>query len=662
VTKRLALVSLVVLSIVLLGSTGSLVYGRWLRSRLLPAELGYLPPNVNVVLATGALGPVWDGVEFHFGRVLRDSRPKSSLRDLLEGLGDEFDVATKRDLSCRYGLDLRRGALLGWSLTIRSEDDVMDLAEWDSPFVALVPLADATEIKDCETTTASDTSSETRCPRIESSTNAAENALLVFLCTTWRRHQRDAGIPTDEQTLPCATAPDTALPSVSATRLYDLYGLVVAIPEPGLAFVSNSCDLLERGLAHGRANLAYARADDALFRAVREQLRHPLLEGPSFMLYVREIFADLTPPLTIALSADFTPDAVAGYLSLQTIGSNARLVDEVLTPPPPTLPWRTFVAEDAMGVLVVRDPAIPHYLDLADQQQELGSYLETFLGGILQPTYALNDIEQFVLANTGYDEGVPTFLLGLWGKEDELRELVLATQRRLRDERDREIASGVLTAYAEAHPEEPPSLEAALRADDLAAEAGWLERFGGDALEPTPLPAAAFGDSRYVEIYRGRELTYLEPEVTKADVTYRLAPLDAPEIEVLLQNRYRLVSTLIGNTLWVSTGADDLRALLDRSDDGADGFPSGAGYPGAKISAVAQTTALTGKLLLSGERRLVDLAKRTLLDFRYHDPIGVWIVPVDGAQSLRLRFEARGPTGGPRAKPAPGSQAPPADD
>jgi len=118
--------------------------GQWAARRILVSdELRYIPPGYASLIATGSIAELWPAIDRHFGRIMRDSAHPGPLYEQVHALADKLaqagvPVASPADLE-RYGLDIRRGALivsyqrpknhLVVVLRTRAGDDVMALAE-----------------------------------------------------------------------------------------------------------------------------------------------------------------------------------------------------------------------------------------------------------------------------------------------------------------------------------------------------------------------------------------------------------------------------------------------------------------------------------------------------------------------------------------------------
>jgi len=583
------------LVILFVASAGFLIYGRWARVHLLPTALRYLPPETDVLVGVGDLASVWNGIDLHFKSVLQETDRKGFLATELEEirtnlLKKRISIDRKEDLTCRYGIDLDRGVLAGFILH-------------DLSYSVVIPVADQAAVDRHCSGSAAQASSEKKLVGFLCSLDCPGGTAPVLL----RYQDKPEGDPCKPSILFAEGSRDRSW--LLEDHAYAVGHRFLVFPRPDTAILSNSCELLSRGLADQERNLAFARADDALFEAVHGQLRRPLLSGPGALLVARGFSnpTDFDPVGRIAASIDLKPDAVVGDLRLRTTGANARVVEGVVAASRRERAWRDFFDEDDAAVLVFRDDSLPRYIDLAGNEPELAAELATFMGGILEPARRLDNLQQIVLGCTDYRDGLPMLVLGLWGSRDELAQLVSTTQSRLRHSRNQKILEGA----------RQKNEEAKIRPEDLGPQ-----RFNG---------------SDYLETYGGYQIRYLEPRVTRADLTYRL-PLKPDEGGNLLENRYRLASVMTGDILWIGTGRQQLVRLIDRlNGTRTPAFPLGGEQDrrSNKLRVLANTGTLVRIGMLSGESWL-----QFLLDFRYHREIIASLEPTGNGQELRLEFVA----------------------
>jgi hypothetical protein len=603
-TLRTGRGSLLVLSALVVALVASVAYARWTRRMLLPAELRFIAPESNVILGLGPLESLWDGVEFHLGRVLREEQRQGKVAELLTEVRRSLEekglpVQDKAGLS-RLGLDISRGVLAGLRVGSRS-----------MAFTAVVPVRD----------------------------QAAFTSSLRRL--------------TDEEEDDAAEGPTDACGD--ATAIGDI---LLAWPTADIALVSNECGLLRTALQDQARNLAHARANDELIDAVRGQLRRPMLSGAGIVAWFRGWPHGFAPAASAAVALNFVSDAILLNARVSLEDVHADLWTQVAARAEPARPWRHLLDPETAAALVIEDPYLTRYLALSRNNDEFDSFAGTFFGGLLQAVQRVDRVPQLVVALADYQEGIPQVLLGLWGNEADLASLVFDMQSRLRDARDREVILGAISGRQPA-----PTVEAtratlaeiARTGLEAPEDAAWLGRYGWPSNELALVRRPTAGDfetEEYVEVHRGRRIRYLEPRVNANDLEHRsaFADIDQPSAQVLLENRYRLAVTQMDTTLWVATRSTLLRHLIDRSVTAEVAAHERSFAVGSDWQHESQKAALFVAMptliklgFLSGEGTVQDIARQGLLDLRYHHRVVAALEPQGDGRHLALRLRAQGP-------------------
>lgn len=251
--KRLSLN--VLLAFTFITVVGSISYSRFIRLSLLPKELGYIPKEANIILATGDIESLWKAVEHHFGRVIREKDRKGMLASAMHDAREEFEKKKKPVLSVaqlhEYGLDVTRGILLGISLSLDSGSGV-----------AVIPLSD-------------------------------RRAFTEFMETMSKTTARPARERCGDQ-------------DGWVDEAIDIDGAIIAFPEPDTAVISDSCELIAHSIQDQQVSLAHIRANDRLFDAVRYRLGRPLLLGAGILLYMSQLpLLPLPPRANFAVAITF---------------------------------------------------------------------------------------------------------------------------------------------------------------------------------------------------------------------------------------------------------------------------------------------------------------------------------------------------------------------
>jgi hypothetical protein len=596
---------LVALTIILLLAV---LYGRFVRGIYLPESLGYLPEDSNAIISTGPISQLWQGVERHFGDVLREDEREGALASLLMEIRSALDrrhtpISTLADLS-RYGVDVTSGVLVGGQIA-------------NSVFegIAVVPVTDS-------------------------------GSFSRFL----------AGDSEDKDAT-CALEPG------ESPSLYDIGELFVAYPLPTLAVLSTSCDRLVSALRHKDRQTEYMRANDSLLRAVRTVHDRPLPTGAGLFAWLGQVptgaFGQpgvmLYSAAEASISLSIQPESVSLKANLNTGGGGAGLLAKILALPPAEEAWRDQLAGAVPAAAVLHDNALPDYLKIASRFQQVWNLWPRALQPILEEAQHRQSLRQIVLALTGYREGAPQMLVGVWGERSELDHLLTDIQGRLQRERDKAVVQEAADRWHSAHPSRSFPTVAELFA------AGFLEpevdaRFSeyaigenGQIIEPGltvshPASAGSIVDG---------SIHYLAPPVTDNDVNNRrpFRELSERSLALLRGDRFRLPARARGNMVWIGTDEVDFQTMprggQASPEDGAMQVISVASPvdPNAKLSLAINMPSLIKEGLLSGDSDIEQLVKTALFDFRYHPSVVIDLATTARGQTLRFVLDARRSTG-----------------
>lgn len=580
----------------------SLAYGRAIRGILLPDTLRYLPVQPDLLLAVGGIEELWEQIDDHFGRMIRDKENNGLLAEMLgdlsKSLADEgVPITSVRDVASR-GIDVKRGILVGVYLG------------GDEPgHAAIIPI----------------------------------RAWHAFLRTVEQLSGKSSKAMTCPQ------------PELAGLDLKEIDGELFTQPEPGIGLMASSCMLLHRSLSEGASNLQRARENDWLYENVKHRLRRPLLSGPRVFLAGLSPYGGLLK-FAIGLNFERLRIRIDGVTTLP--GGDARLIKDLLTRPPTESPWQAWLPEQDIGRVVLRDHALSRYLQFLSTFGDLAEAMDTRFGGVLGELRHINTLYQIVATVTEYHEGLPQIVIGIWGRRGDLRKLVDNVRRKLRVNRDREILERAIARYKEhdmpassdlaskraapASPSgnEPKALMPAISVADLLKagilkpeEEALFKRYpikDGRVDEPVPaLTTRDFQNGTYVIKHQGFTIEYLSPRVTENDITLRFNPeeLKGVDLKALKDDNYRMAILVTDDVLWVSTASADLNAIIDSHAE-----PIGAEVPdqstaSASLPPSAGLQKLRGGInfpmaieqgLLSGEENLEKWIKEYLFDFRDH--------------------------------------------
>jgi hypothetical protein len=431
----------------------------------------------------------------------------------------------------------------------------------------------------------------------------------------------------------------------------DFMGLVFPATDTGVVLLAQLEDplLLRRALLSQKANRAHALEMDALFDAVRRRLGRRLGSGAHLFAFWRP---RAFPPLTeVAAVVSFGADEIRVEADIEIAGGAMRAADNLLAAPPPEAPWAEWLPPDTAAVVVVQDRSAADYIRFLSMSSAIREGMEGFFGGVLPELRGVTDLRRVLLAATGYRDGLPELTLAIWGDGGSLGRLVDTLQLDHREARDRFILEEALEAYRTAHEgRDASSVEELTAAGFLADEPDPLfHRFPIDAgvAGPPDLQPSDLRVPSYLHEFRDYEIRYLLPPVTANDLEYVEEYWEEDE-EVLIGDRYRMASVVIGNVLWISTDARELEELLDRMESGSDDLTSNpalqvasASWTGEeKIVGFIDVDQVTTLGMLSPESELEEQTKQALGVLKDHPAISIRLSPTASKNrlALALRF------------------------
>ena len=361
---------------------------QWTARRVLMVdELGFVPPGYVNLIATGTIRATWSGMEQHFGATLReDNMPgpiSGQLRNLHELLKERnVEIRSPNDLA-RFGLDLDRGVLV---------------AEYagDARLI-VVPMA-------------------------------APGPDGVRLS--------QAGKTASFETLVAAVAGQTEAPSAAAaigrmgvTRVGDVF---ITRPSPTVALVSNDEHLLRLSLLGMASNLEHADRSDVLYQGIKA-MSGRLLSGASTLYVVPSAPAPLRRAWAVVRFEEDALD-VNGLLEMQS--APWRVLSQFFAPTPGLSSWADRLSSDAAASVVVADAAIADYIRFFGTFTGAQDTLRNRYGGVLADLQHVSNLRRVAAVATGYRDGLPELMLGVWGDAGGLEQLVEHVRTRLRRERD----------------------------------------------------------------------------------------------------------------------------------------------------------------------------------------------------------------------------------
>src|SRR5262245_32890944 len=208
----------------------ALSFSAWWRSSLLPSELQYIPPESSLIVAGGRIDALWRDIDTHFGPDIRARHEQSPLFSGLTKTADDYQkkgvpVDSVAALQ-RYGIDTARGFLY----SIYSDSDE------DAQYLLVVPVTDPAKFR-----------------------------------TFVARALAARGIVSQD------IGKGQTVQVVGDTHVF-------ALPEPGIALVSNSIALMRRSILNRDRNVTQIKNNDAFYEGVRRLARDRLLHTATTFL------------------------------------------------------------------------------------------------------------------------------------------------------------------------------------------------------------------------------------------------------------------------------------------------------------------------------------------------------------------------------------------
>ena len=587
----------------------SLLYSRVMRRVYVNPDLQYVPKENELVLVTGPIESLWAGVDRHFGEVIRGEKDDDESEGLAGILGHLQELLEEREVPvgelddlARFGFDVGHGAIVSFS-RLRSEVGPG----------AVVHITD-------------------------------QKAFTRFF---------SAFMELDEYT----ERPGGDDPVVISFGDDEAY---LAFPRPDVATVLIQSDplQLDRSLQAGAGNWDHVLENDSLYDAVRRRLGRPLATGPAIYGHWRPRGF---PPLEEVFGVvDFGREKIEIGIDLEVQSHGLQVLSELLKPPVEDVLWRRNLPPNTAAALVVEDGSTSDYVRLLSLFGGLRTAMEETYGGVFGELRHVPSLRRTAFAWTGYRDGLPDWLMGLWAEPSALRTLVDDLQIGNREDRDRAVLEGALAAFQEreARAAEKPTMEDLRKAGLLAPEPHSLfERYpikGGSA-GPAGLMAADLEDPDYRREYGGHTFEYLLPAVSENDLRY-LPEFEGQALDTVGQDRYRLATMLKEDVLWIASDQRELEALLDRGQRASKSLADNPAFKTAqstwngkeKIRGFIDVDRLRTLGLLSPESEVEEFVKVSLHDLKNHPVVSFGVRTGESENRLSISvFLFR--------RPAPGS-------
>jgi hypothetical protein len=299
--------------------------------------------------------------------------------------------------------------------------------------------------------------------------------------------------------------------------------------------------------------------------------------------------------------------------------------------------------------MVVRDSALPRYLDLLAAAPNAAEFMKDGFGGLLWHLRALSSLRQVAVGLIDYEDGLPRIAAGLWADNEALARLVTDVQIEARTERDKEVLSGALRTHG------PPAddLSGSEIAVGLELEVGDRDDFSGYSVHATgeivvPVFAAPdFESPAWIRSFHGRHIRYLVPPVTDNDIEYRFDPSELEDVDQdsLRDDRFRAAAVLLDGALWLAADARDLELIIQRSSENLASAPASVSDY-RKLDLSLQIHRVIDEALASPELSedpgdtLIDSIYCSLWDLRRHERLGIALSAGSPEAELHLSASA----------------------
>ena len=601
----------------MMGATA--VFGHLIRKRYMTEILARHPVENTLILSTGPVQGVWEGFDTHFGRVLsRESDDRGILSGILAEVRETLDdrgipVDSLESLS-GYGIDVSGGIMISlpgralteseWERDLRDGIAAVPVLDWDR-FIPFFSKAADTDI------TLSDGRSAV--------------AMLTDHPAVW----------------------------------FDSGDLVAVRPGPSHGLIGRDGRPMERSLGNPKLNYTRVFDDDHIYEALRYTYKHPFLEGPG-------IFASWQPrqmsPLDkMSAGIRFSRADISLDARVKVMPAGVSLLGRLFRASPGPVSWAGDLAGNTAAALMIQDEALPVYLDAAHGFPPLKEWMDESFGGILSELRTVESIQRLVLAVTGYRDGVPELLLGIWGDTGTVGDALARVRKRIRENRDTDIIERAKAAMSRERSGSSISVKDLLDSGYLKAEPSpSFSRYTirEDGRVTSRLQDDFFNTPQYRRTFNTHDIFFLFPGTTENDLLYRAAYedykcclTDCPEPSsrdcgALMDDRYRFAYTALRDVVWVATDAGDLeRLILRTSGKGAPGLTGSPVYSGAtahwsgneKIQVFFNIEEIFALGFLSAESEVEEGLKSVFSDLEHHSALALSLALSGKTSTLDLR-------------------------
>jgi hypothetical protein len=551
----------------------SVLYSRAARHVVLGEEFQYVPRESVLLAATGDIESLWGGVETHLNAALRATEEGESPLGMLKKILREEKIRIPRLEEARqWGLDIHRGLLFS-AYRVTSQG---------GEFLAILPIADDKKFF----------------RKLETELDIKPKEKFVWTDREGRSY-----------------------------KVYDVDGLLAAMPQPGICVVSPSEELLRRSLTLRSENLAHAAANDVLYQAIKRRLRGPLLTGASIFVYWQSRTAPFSERTGVFR---LEPGEMRIETDIELAGAPVRAFDALRRRNTSDLDWARKLPPDTLAAVMVQDQNLSLYRNFLAEQ-------------IFRERLEIPDVTRSLFAVTDFEDGLPDGLLGLWGERKELEEVAADIRQQVRQSRDLALLNGALKEYRR-RGGPPPSLADLERLNLLVPEKDSL--FHRYPLLPEGAGHPEFGKQdfstpAYERMLNGHKIRFIAPPITANDLEYR-QDLKAIDPEDLKSDRYRMAYVFLDDSLWIATDVRDLERLTKPASQAGPGLETSPAFqtasarwtPGAKLQAFVGLDRVISLGLLNPGSDLESLVQAGLIDFKAYSTLGLEAAPSSDQQRL----------------------------
>lgn len=537
-------ITIFILFIVLLIAT--LSFNRVIHTGFIPNDSKYLAKELPVVIVSGSVETLWNSIDYHFGEALRDSKDPGvilqGIRTIQDSLADRgLTVDSLNDIE-NYGLNITTPNLLG----LMPNGNESDL-------VAIVKSNNKTTLLD---------------------------QFAILLDTEQRQ----------VITLSGKNSPDKLI----TTKMENLF---IGDADTNTLIVSNKQKWLQSGYFQNTTNEKHWLNNDTLYQSIKTQLRKPLGSEATLFGYWNSYNIPLINQITALLEFDKKSIRLDASIDFRKTALNLRLIKSLLQTPLTQPPWQHLLPYNTVATFSIQDQNLEQYIGYLEREKEMRRWIKNSYGGVLSELTDVKSLERLVLAVTGYDQGLPELLMGVWGDHADLQKIMTRIQHQAQKKRNHEILQGALSAYHSVNiidtlsttldsPTSRQEKSAINKPHDIENRATQQKNISIKNLRDNQLlhPESVdlfdhysilngeitgtitmhdLENPGYTYNYNGMKIRFLTPLISKNDIAYRK---EFSELELTsINNDHRLAYAFSQDVLWIASNAKELESLLDRA-------------------------------------------------------------------------------------------------